>query len=208
MRRGASPRPNSIGLRWPLVLCLVGLALTGCGQAPTRPAPLAQPSQSIQQSGNTLAAEIAASMIGRPYRAGGDSPGAGFDCSGLVYYCYRVLGLDLPRTVDEQRLATAAVTPGELAVGDLLFFRIGRGSHVGIYYGNDEFVHAPSTGKAVTRSRMSDPYWSARLREARRPAGAPADGQMDSGSRPRTSSGSATTAGSAAAATGALSKNP
>jgi hypothetical protein len=195
-------------LRWPFVLCVVGLALCGCGQAPTRPAPLAQPSQSIEQSDNTLAAEIAASMIGRPYRAGGDSPVAGFDCSGLVYYCYRVLGLHLPRTAHEQRLATAAVTPGELAVGDLLFFRIGGSSHVGIYYGNDEFVHAPSTGKAVTRSRLNDPYWRARLHEARRPTAGQVDSQVDSGSRPRTSSGVVTSAGSAAAATGALSRNP
>lgn len=148
-------------------------------------------------------------MIGRPYRAGGDSPDTGFDCSGLVFYCYRVLGFELPRTVDEQRLVTAAVTPGEqLAVGDLLFFRIGRGSHVGIYYGNDEFVHAPSRGKAVTRSRLSDPYWRARLREARRPAEAQVDARVDSGSRPRTSSGLVTSAGSSAAVTGALSRNP
>lgn len=183
---------------------MTGLWLAGCGHAPSRPVAALPPTAPIEQSANTLAAEIAASMIGRPYHAGGDSPGTGFDCSGLVFYCYRVLGFELPRTVDEQRLATVAVTPGELAVGDLLFFRIGRGSHVGIYYGNDEFVHAPSRGKAVTRSRLSDPYWRARLREARRPTGA----QVDSGSRPRTSSGLVTSAGSSAAVTGALSRNP
>lgn len=191
------------------MLCATGLWLAGCGHSPPRPVAVVPPGPATAESANTLAAEIAASMIGRPYRAGGDSPGAGFDCSGLVFYCYRVLGFELPRTVDEQRLATRAVTPAELAVGDLLFFRIGRtGSHVGIYYGNDEFVHAPSRGKAVTRSRLSDPYWRARLREARRPAQGQADGRVDSGSRPRTTSGVATSTGSSAAVTGALSRNP
>lgn len=197
-------------LRWPLLLCVVSLVLAGCGQAPTRPVAITQPAPApaTEPAGNTLAAEIAASMIGRPYRAGGDSPGAGFDCSGLVYYCYRLLGLELPRTANEQRLAAAAVPLGELAVGDLLFFRIGRGSHVGIYYGNDEFVHAPSTGKAVMRSQLSDPYWRTRLLEARRPAGTQGEDQVESGSRPRTSPGIATTVGSVAAGTGALSRNP
>jgi cell wall-associated NlpC family hydrolase len=195
-------------LRW-LLLCVVSVVLAGCGQASTRPTAITQPARAAEQSGNTLAAEIAASMIGRAYRAGGDSPGAGFDCSGLVHYCYRLLGLELPRTAEGQRLAATTVPPGELAVGDLLFFRIGGGSHVGIYYGNDEFVHAPSTGKAVMRSQLSDAYWRTRLLEARRPGGSSqGEDQVASGSRPRTSSGIATTVGSAAADTGALSRNP
>ena len=109
-------------------------------------------------------------MIGRPYRFGGSEPAGGFDCSGLVHYAYRVLGLDLPRTAETQQGATMPVTTASLAVGDLLFFRLGRGvDHVGIYYGDGRFVHAPSQGKAVTLSRLDEAYWREHLAGAGRP---------------------------------------
>ena len=155
---------------------------------------------------NRLAAQIAASMIGAPYRPGGESPAVGFDCSGLVRYCYRLQGIDLPRTVAAQRAVVQPVTGDRLAVGDLLFFRIGtRVSHVGIYYGDGQFVHAPSSGKAVMRSRLDDPYWRTRLQTGGRPV-VPA--QFGTDSSPRSNSGVSTSAGSSLAATGALSRNP
>lgn len=110
-------------------------------------------------------------MIGRPYRSGGSEPGEGFDCSGLVHYAYGVLGFDLPRTAATQQHGTTPVSTGSLAVGDLLFFRLGRGiDHVGIYYGDGRFVHAPSHGKAVMLSRLDDAYWRQHLAGAGRPA--------------------------------------
>lgn len=189
---------------WSILILVASLGLAGCGHAPhlTRePAP----SVPVDQD-NRLAAEIAAALIGTPYRAGGNRPQEGFDCSGLAQYCYRLLGLDLPRSVDAQRLATEPVSIPALAIGDLLFFRIGGTvSHVGIYYGNGEFVHAPSSGKAVMRSRLDDSYWRSRLVASGRPVAAP---QASVGSRPRSSSGVFTSDGRSAAATGALSRKP
>lgn len=112
-------------------------------------------------------------MIGKPYRAGGSAPGEGFDCSGLVHYAYRVLGMDLPRTAATQRGATTSVPAGQQVVGDLLFFSLGSGiDHVGIYYGDGRFVHAPSRGKTVTLSRLDEAYWRQRLAGVGRPVAA------------------------------------
>ena len=191
-------------LRWSVVVLLASLGLAGCGHAPYRTGE-AEPVAAADM-GNRLVAELAASMIGTPYRAGGNRPQVGFDCSGLVQYCYRLLGLDLPRNVDAQKLATVPVATADLEVGDLLFFRIGGGvSHVGIYYGDGQFVHAPSSGKAVMRSRLDTAYWQSRLVSG----GRPVPGHQPSvGSSPRSSSGEFTNDGRSAAATGALSKKP
>lgn len=146
------------------------LWLAACGHAPPRPG-VPPPSAVVPTvSDNSLAAEVAASMIGKPYRAGGMTPGEGFDCSGLVHYAYSILGVDLPRTAATQRSATSPVSAGNEAVGDLLFFRLGRGiDHVGIYYGDGHFVHAPSRGKTVTLSRLDESYWRQHLAGVGRP---------------------------------------
>lgn len=103
-------------------------------------------------------------MIGRPYRSGGSAPAEGFDCSGLVHYAFGVLGYDLPRTAATQAGVTQVIPASEVAVGDLVFFRLGRGiDHVGIYYGEGRFVHAPSQGKTVSLGRLDDAYWGPRL---------------------------------------------
>ena len=109
-------------------------------------------------------------MIGQPYRAGGMAPGEGFDCSGLVHYAYGALGFDLPRTAATQQGATTPVPADKAAVGDLLFFRLGGGiDHVGIYYGDGRFVHAPSRGKTVMLSRLDESYWRQHLAGVGRP---------------------------------------
>jgi murein DD-endopeptidase len=107
---------------------------------------------------------IARQFIGTPYRKGGASPD-GFDCSGLVYYTYRQLGLNIPRTSATQHQAVRAVPLDSLRSGDLLFFKIKpqRVSHVGIFVEGDLFLHATSTGKSVTYSRLDEPYWKKRL---------------------------------------------
>jgi cell wall-associated NlpC family hydrolase len=105
------------------------------------------------------AALAARQMIGTPYRYGGTTP-AGFDCSGLVLYAYQRAGLSVPRTSGEQLQATTPVRLDEAQPGDLLFFRQRRKvSHVGIYLGDRQFVHAPSTGKQVAIARLDEPYY-------------------------------------------------
>jgi cell wall-associated NlpC family hydrolase len=109
--------------------------------------------------------------VGKPYRYGGSSPSSGFDCSGLVQYSYAQAGRKLPRSTDEQRSASKRIGVADLRRGDLLFFdqEGKRSSHVGLYLGNGEFVHAPSSGKRVRRDRLDTPYWKKHLAEARRP---------------------------------------
>jgi murein DD-endopeptidase len=108
--------------------------------------------------------EIARKFVGVPYRNGGASP-AGFDCSGLVYYAFRQMGITVPRTSASQHQAAQAVALDELRSGDLLFFKVKpqRVSHVGIFVKDDLFLHAASTGKNVTYSRLGEAYWKKRL---------------------------------------------
>lgn len=105
------------------------------------------------------------------YRRGGRNPDSGFDCSGFVSYVFRNgIGVDLPNTSAAQFRDGVDVERDQLQKGDLVFFRT-RGkqvSHVGIYLGNGEFIHAPSRGKRVSVSHLSMPYWAHRYAGARR----------------------------------------
>lgn len=146
---------------------LIGLllfAISGCASTPHPPN-----AQQSSESG-TAAAEHAATLVGKPYRYGGASPSTGFDCSGLVQWSYAQAGRKLPRSTDDQREASRRIRVSDLRRGDLLFFHQEgkKHGHVGIYVGNGEFVHAPSSGKRVRRDRVDAPYWSKHLSEARR----------------------------------------
>lgn len=116
------------------------------------------------------AADHASRMIGIPYRYGGNSPSAGFDCSGLVQFSYKKAGAILPRTTDALRQASAPIRLSNLRRGDLVFFDQGwkKSGHVGIYLGAGEFVHAPSSGGRVRKDSLQSPYWRKHLSEARR----------------------------------------
>lgn len=106
--------------------------------------------------------EIARSMLGVPYRYGGESPQQGFDCSGLVQYTYRRAGIKLPRTTGQQYRHVQAIPSRYLRPGDLVFFSSKYNrfvSHVGIYLGDKRFIHAPSSGKTVSVASLEDPYW-------------------------------------------------
>ncbi len=93
-------------------------------------------------------------FLGVPYRWGGTSAAGGFDCSGLTLVCYRLNGLALPRVSYMQASAGRWVPRKELKPGDLIFFATGKTrkvSHVGMYIGNDEFIHAPRKGQTLIR---------------------------------------------------------
>jgi cell wall-associated NlpC family hydrolase len=109
-------------------------------------------------------------FIGVPYRWGGQSSDTGFDCSGLTMAVYRLNGLELPRSSRQQWKLGRPVNPDQLSKGDLVFFATsgrGRVSHVGIYIGNSNFLHAPSSGRKIRISSMSNKYYKSRYLGAR-----------------------------------------
>ena len=109
--------------------------------------------------------------LGVPYRRGGNSMETGFDCSGFVKAMYQqALGLILPRRANEQAAATQKIDRKDLQPGDLVFFNTLRRtfSHVGIYVGDNKFIHSPKPGAQVRVEDMGVPYWSARFDGARR----------------------------------------
>lgn len=112
----------------------------------------------------------ALSLVGTPYRYGGNTPEGGFDCSGLVGYVFHdVLARRLPRSSGELARVGRDVGPERLATGDLVVFADGAAvSHVGIYVGEGRFVHAPSTGGTVRLDRLDGPYWRDHFRGGRR----------------------------------------
>jgi peptidoglycan DL-endopeptidase CwlO len=98
-------------------------------------------------------AAIALREVGVPYRWGGISPAGGFDCSGLVYWAYRRLGISVPHSSYALYDRGRRVPPTRMKPGDVLFF-FGLG-HVGIYVGHGRMVHAPHTGSRVQVVRLS-----------------------------------------------------
>ncbi|GAA4869135.1 C40 family peptidase [Luteimonas vadosa] len=104
----------------------------------------------------------AISLVGTPYRYGGNTPEGGFDCSGLVNYVYDdMLEIKLPRTSRELAAYQGPrIAPERLATADLVFFGSGgQVSHVGIYVGEGRFVHAPSSGGTVRLDHLDGHYW-------------------------------------------------
>lgn len=110
-------------------------------------------------------------FLGVPYRRGGNSADTGFDCSGFVKAMYeQAAGMALPRRANEQAAATQKIDRRELQPGDLVFFNTLRRtfSHVGIYIGDNKFIHSPKPGAQVRVEDMGVPYWSSRFDGARR----------------------------------------
>lgn len=108
-------------------------------------------------------------FIGTPYRWGGESEKTGFDCSGLTMTVYRLNGLELPRHSAAQFKRGTAIHKRLLKEGDLVFFATGnssRISHVGIYSGQGNFIHAPGRGKRIRTAFLSSKYFSKRYKGA------------------------------------------
>jgi cell wall-associated NlpC family hydrolase len=116
--------------------------------------------------------DYALNLIGSPYKFGGSDPDKGVDCSGYVKHVYKQsAGIDLPHNAKAISERGEVVATEELKPGDLVFFNTMRRafSHVGIYTGDDKFVHAASSRSGtVTVSDMKDKYWSKRFDGARR----------------------------------------
>ena len=125
-------------------------------------------------SWQTRAQEVlvnALSLTGIKYKYGGKSPETGFDCSGFVRYVFsQATNLTLPPTARAIAQIGKAVKKEELQPGDLVFFNTLKSafSHVGIYMGDNKFIHAPSSGKVVRVESMKDGYWARRFNGAQR----------------------------------------
>jgi cell wall-associated NlpC family hydrolase len=107
---------------------------------------------------------VALAMRGKPFRYQGETP-AGFDASGLVYYCHKQAGLDMPRDFRDQLSQSTPVDKARIRPGDLVFFSLGstHATHVGIYLGVNKFVHAPPNHDKVILSDLSKGFWAEHL---------------------------------------------
>lgn len=113
----------------------------------------------------------ATSLTGLKYVTAGTSPDDGFDCSGFVYHVFEeITKMELPRSANSMRTVGKALNKKDLRPGDLVFFNTtGRSfSHVGIYIGNDQFVHASSTARSVMISNLNHKYFIRSFNGARR----------------------------------------
>ena len=171
-----------------LHLCGLGAALAGvallagCGAAPPRTSvrrgagqgavrrsvPQIEVSQPLQISAQLREEAVARAMlaINAPYRYGGSTLASGFDCSGLVFYVFGALvSQPMPRSTLQWARASLPVAEERLQRGDFVFFNtsVASISHMGIYLGAREFVHAPSSGKAVRVDSLDSNYYAARF---------------------------------------------
>ena len=148
------------------------LADSPLATAITIPEPAAEPTSSETAARNNPLIERALGALGVRYRYGGNTPETGFDCSGFVRWIFQDLVAQLPRSAQALSQVTAPeVARDQLQPADLVFFRITRArniSHVGMYVGNGQFIHAPSSGGRVRVDLLDAPYWRARLVKARR----------------------------------------
>ena len=178
------------GQRRALLLLGLGgaLALAGCGSAPRRhassgrrapPVAATQPPLNLDPAGREACVAQAMLLVNTPYRYGGNTPQGGFDCSGLVQYvisqALKSLGdgnaaSRLPRSTAQWAAATEPVSEAALQRGDLVFFNTTgvQFSHMGIYVGQGQFVHAPSTGGTVREDALNSKYFGRRYQGGRR----------------------------------------
>ena len=154
------------------------LLISGCGtfgtSAPTPAEPSAARTRPIPLSPRPDRSEAllqALLALGLDYRYGGNSPVTGFDCSGLVAHVYlEAWSIRLPHNAAAQSRVGVPVSLAELQAGDLVFYDTLKRpfSHVGIYLGDNKFVHAPKSGAQVRIESLRSAYWAQRFNGARR----------------------------------------
>jgi cell wall-associated NlpC family hydrolase len=156
-----------------LALCAgASVRAAATGETPDKSAP-AKPTAALLEKAQDVAI-FALGLIGVDYHFGGETPASGVDCSGLVRYVFsQTTGISLPRTSAQMGKVGARVARVDLVPGDLVFFNTRHfvNSHVGIYLGDNRFVHAPSRGSEVRIASLADAYWRKRFDGARRLVG-------------------------------------
>ena len=173
------------GLPWRMVficrlssalLMALALLIGGCSTAPsvpygfTTPDALAVPARFSEEQASDITI-YAVGLVGTPYRYGGNTPDAGFDCSGLIGHVYQTrAGVLPPRTVSRLQVWGQSVSSSNLRSGDLVLFGSADvTTHAGIYVGEGRFVHAPSSGGEVRLDKLNSKYWAAQQVSYRRP---------------------------------------
>lgn len=126
----------------------------------------------VSESANTIGAKLVAEAkkhLGKKYVWGATGPNT-FDCSGLTQYCYKKLGISIPRTSLAQSNSGKSVSKSNLQMGDLIFWKTtsAKVGHVGMYVGNGQFIHAPNSRSVVKIDNLSNSYYSSRYVNARR----------------------------------------
>jgi cell wall-associated NlpC family hydrolase len=148
-----------------LLCCFSILVLVGCA---TPPSPPDLPSREAQARGDI--ATYALSLLNAPYVWGGQDVDTGFDCSGFVSHVYRkAAGIELRGNAASMAKASRAISNAEVLTGDLVFFNTkGRtASHVGIYVGDNKFVHASNPRTGVRVDRLDNRYYAERFEGAK-----------------------------------------
>lgn len=155
-----------------ILAVLTALVLAACGTPASRPdasaGTITQP-RAVSEKGNEIAL-YALGLIDTAYRFGGKNPEAGLDCSGMVSYIYdRAVGLKVQGSAADIARRGRPIDRVALRPGDLVFFNTRNRpySHVGIYLGDDRFVHAPSTNGRVRIDALGNSYYAQRFEAAR-----------------------------------------
>ncbi|HZV54199.1 MAG TPA: C40 family peptidase, partial [Rhodocyclaceae bacterium] len=156
-------------LRSVFLAAAIGVLAMPAARADEEPPLVLQESPTLLQQASASVEETldkALDLIGIRYRRGGMTPERGFDCSGFVNHVFREgLGLYLPRSAKEMSRTGEAVAMGDLKPGDLVFFNTMRRSfsHVGIYLGDNQFIHAPARGREVEIATFDKSFWQKRF---------------------------------------------
>jgi cell wall-associated NlpC family hydrolase len=153
------------------------LALAGCSSTPPSSNATTEPARPVEINGRLTLEQAndvtlyAISLVGTPYRYGGNTPQSGFDCSGLIGHVYKSrAGVAPPRTVAQLVDWGQPVPAHALRTGDLVVFtEKGVSNHAGIYVGEGRFVHAPSRGGEVRLEPLHAKHWTKMLISYRRP---------------------------------------